>query len=226
MYRKLRAVRMISFFGLLFLICSSLGCSYRTEEALSAVTKDRDATKQALAKADVQIAQLQMENQQLKQTAHFYFDQAVSEMSAADNANTNAADHLVISKFQEVVNRFPGDPLAGAAAGRIKNLEQQIFNRDLVLGEAQAEVVRLVKICHDSSEAIVRINKRDDLLMADQFNHIAINASALLAEQKEKEPYEDVVQKAKKKAQSLLQNVPDPDGTLGQEVDACDSTDA
>jgi prophage DNA circulation protein len=209
----------------LSLICSISGCSHKTEDALAAVTKERNEGQQAFAKAQEQLAQLEAENQQLKQTAHFYFDQGTDELSKATSANTNDADRTAITKFQEVVNRFPDDPLAAIATDKIKSVEKRISERHLELEKAQAEVVRLVKTCHESTVAVQRINGRNDVLVANRWDQLAISASALLAHEREAKPYEEAAQKAKERAGALLENVPDPDKTLAQKVDGCDNTD-
>jgi len=209
----------------LLILCPLMGCDHKAEDMLVVATKERDENKQALAKAQAQIVQLQAENQQLKQTAHFYFDQATNEMNTADSTNTDTADRAVIAKFQEVASRFPDDPLAESAAGRIKNLEKRISDRDLAIQKAQAEVLQLVKTCHAASAKVRRINNSDDLLIADRFNRLAIDTNALLAHTRESRPYEEASSKAKERAQALLQNVPDPDGTLGGKVNGCDSAE-
>jgi hypothetical protein len=218
-------MKVVGALSVFLLICSNLGCSHGTEDALAKVTTEWNESKQALAKAQEQVTQLQAENQQLKQTAHFYFDEAVKQVNTADTVNTDKADRVAIAKFQEVVSRFPDDPLAEAAAGRIKNIEKRVSDRDLAIAREQAEVLQLVKICHESMAAVRSINSRDDVLIANRFDQLAISASALLAHERETKPYEEAARKAKEKAQALLQRVPDPDGTLGQKVDGCDSTE-
>jgi len=212
-------MRRITIAVLLVLVVGlSGGCDHKTEEMLAVATKERDEAKSALAKAEAQIEKLQAENLQLKQTPRFFFDQAVSEEKTADTANTSNADRAAISKFQDVVTRFPDDPLAQAATENIAKLNKRISQRDLAIQKAQGEVLRLVKTCHDATATVQRISD-NDMLMADRFNRLAINTNALL----ESSRYEKAAERAKEKAQALLQGVPDPNGALSQKVDSCDS---
>jgi hypothetical protein len=205
---------------LLFTVGLLIACSHRTEDMLAAAIKQQDEAKSALAKAEAQVKQLQEENQQLKETPRFFFDQAVSEMKNAESANTDKADRAAVTRFQEVVSRFPEDPLAQAATENISKLNKRISERDLAIQKAQVGVLRLVKTCHDATATVQRISD-NDMLTADRFNRLAINTSALL----ESSRYERAAERAKEKAQALLQGVPDPDKTLAQQVDSCDSRD-
>jgi len=206
--------------SLLLAVGLSVGCDHKTEEMLAVITKERDEAKNALAKAQAQIEKLQAENLQLQATPRFFFDQAVSEEKTADTAHTSDADRVAISKFQEVVTRFPDDPLAQAATENIAKLNKRISERDLAIQKAQGEVLRLVKTCHDATATVQRISD-NNMLMADRFNRLAINANALL----ESSRYERTAERAKEKAQALLQGVPDPNEALSQKVDSCDNRD-
>ena len=206
--------------SLLLAVGLSVGCDHKTEEMLAAAIKQRDEAKSALAKAEAQVKQLQEENQQLKETPRFFFDQAVTEMKNAESTNTDEADRAAAARFQEIASRFPDDPLTQAATENIGKLNKWINERDLSIQKAQAGVLRLIKTCHDAA-ATGRHIMDNNGLTTDAFNRLAVNSSALL----ESSRYQRAAGRAKEKAQALSQGVPDPDGTLSQKVDSCDNTD-
>jgi len=84
-----------------------------------------------------------------------------------------------------------------------------------------------VKACHDASAAVRRIssNSNENGLEVNRFNQLQLNWNALLANERQTNRYQAASDKAKEKAQALLPNVPDPDKTLAQKVDGCDSGD-
>jgi len=208
-------------------LAATTGCSKKVEEALEIAVKERDearATVSALTRekeeALGQIARLQAENQQLKLTPRYYFDLAATAQGAADAANTDEADKAAITAFQEVIRRFPEDPLGVLAADKVKELEKRIAGRVVALRRAQAEVLRLIGVCRQEAKIAEEISREH--LVFTRGNDIDLNLA--MAGTRRADPHRRAANKAKERAEELLSEVPDPGGQLADKVRGCDDT--
>jgi hypothetical protein len=211
--------------GLLLLVAGGCICfilQFRTErdnarQAIARMTQEKLKADKALSDAASDLEKLRAENIGLKLTARYYFDQAVEAMNAADKANTNQADHAAVARFREVVRRFPGDPLVGAAQQRISVLANRIFERDTAVEKAQTEVVALLRQCRNDAAIARQIRTR--ALRFNMYNELDPGSAA--AGNREAEPYDKAAKAARAKALELLKTVPDPDGALSKQVEEC-----
>lgn len=204
----------------------SIGETHRAErdEARSTITqmtRDKAMAEKTISEVKAALEQLQAENRRLKQTARFYFDQAIEAMKAADRADNNQADRAAISQFQEVTRRFPEDPLTKAAQQKTAELWKRIAGREADVKRAQGAVLRLVQQCRNEAVAAKHIHDQYPLRF-NAFNEIDLNTA--LAGSREAEPHDKAVRAAKEKAEELLRKeVPDPDGTLAKQIEGCDN---
>ena len=214
---------------------AGVGCQPDTATVDAAIAKARSEcgpvkddlgkVKQALEQArneltslKVDLSEARTENAQLKQTARFYFDQAVARMAAS---STDDGDNAAIVAFQVVMNRFPHDPLEAAAQAKISDLTLRIAGRARTLANSQAEVRKLIQTCKSNSRQGHRTSGEG--LVFNEFNQLNLNAA--LGASSRARPYEKKAQAAKESAEELLKKVPDPDGKLKEQVEHCDDDD-
>lgn len=220
-----RAVRLLECCTVTLVICAFTGCCEKAVEAeCNPMKASLESIKLELATARSEIesvrsalAASQAEVKKLKQTARYFFDVAVSEMSASDD---DAGDNDAIKAFQEVIDRFPGDLLAAEAHRKTEALQQRISGRAKALTKAQSKVRRLIKICQSSARKAERISEGG--LRFNAYNQIDMNQA--MASERRAEPLRKKAQKAKEQAEELLETVPDPDGKLKALVEDCDET--
>jgi len=210
----------------------------KTEAALGEAIKARDSVASELEKVRKQlddsqhvatslqeslnaekakVVALQAENVQLKQTPRYYFDQAVGAMKTADGADTDDADQAAITKFQEIVQRFPEDALSSAAKSKIKELNDRITGRARALAKAQQEVKRLINVCVSSSKQARRIEREG----AEYYAFHPVD-SGIVSYIRRNEELSSRIAKAKESAMKLIDSVPDPGGRLLEMIKECD----
>jgi len=223
---KNKTIRNIAI-AIVMIVCLWIGSAYWHEHdvaVLNAIYEDQSKSAAALSAAQSHLKELQVENEQLKRTAQFYFDQALNWH--AEELDTDDTDTAAIVSFKEVVARFPLDPLASAASDRIKKFENRISARAVALQRAQGEVLQLIETCRNASTNLRRINgDSGGLFYGDRFNRMQINWDVYREQQRQAEPYKDTVERSKSKARALLDHVPDPDHSLLKRVDSCASAD-
>ena len=174
-----------------------------------------DLARADLVKAKAELAAVQQENVKLKQTARFFFDQAVSKMAAS---KTDAGDQDATAAFNVVVDRFPSDSLAADAKTKVAELAARVTGRAKALVQAQADVRKLIQVCTSNAHQGQRIS-REGLVFNENNN---INLNNALGASDRAHPYEKRAQAAKEKAELLLKGVPDPDGKLADQLRRCD----
>lgn len=190
-----------------------------SQAAVAACEKDM----QALKSVQGQIDQVQPENDRLRQMPRYYFDQAVDAQLAAERSDSNDADAAAVAKFEDVLTRFPNDPLAKAARERTKALEARISARNLAIKRKQEEVVKLIQECKSSAASLWRISGNSNDLLMNGYNGPTINVDLMVRRADQARPYTQTIEKAKSRAKGLLRDLPDPDYSLSRQVENCDS---
>jgi len=185
---------------------------------LDEATKAKMAVEAEMAKLHARLAEVEAENTKLKQTPRYYFDQAVARMKASKD---DAGDNEAVTAFQNVVDRFPDDPLGTAAENKIGDLKTRIGERGRKRRQAQARVRKLIKICRRN------FRKSNEVSQGGmRFTHGGaggLDMNRLMAADRKAQPYRKKVEAAVREAEKLLAGgVPDPGGKLAAELRRCD----
>jgi hypothetical protein len=211
---------------LVVVVGSTTGCSHELEDRLAAVTKDRDDVRTNLATRDNEVTRLQTElaaaqgeNAKLTATPRFYYDDAVDKERTSDAADTDEADQAAVAAYDEVIRRFPTDPLSAEAGKRRTAVAARLQRRAAARRRAQAEVVQQIAVCkqnHAAAQASVEGSVRFT------WNN-EIDMNAMMARGRDRQPYDEAASAAKARAEELLKGgVSDPDGDLANNVSGCD----
>lgn len=176
-----------------------------------------DGCCEELEASKAALAALKEENKQLKQTAHFAFQGAIS----LTGSNSDEGDAKAIEAFQVVIDRFPTDPLASVAKTKTAELNKAIKQRAAALMATQAKVRKLIKTCQAQTAKEIRISR--DSLVFNSNNQINMNRA--MAGERRAEKHRRAAEKAKEKAEELLKSVPDPDGRLAEALEKCNESD-
>jgi hypothetical protein len=212
---------------LLLTFASALaGCTRGLEEQIAATTKEGDDFRATLATRETEAAQLHAdlaavvsENAKLKQTPQVYLDAAADKGRAADTADTDEADQAAVAAYDDIVRRYPSDPLAAEARLHRNALVGRVERRAAARRRAQAEVVRQIDICTRNHATASSMS--EDSLQYNYNNRIDMNA--VMDGMRASKPYNQAATTAKARAEELLKGgVPDPDGELAKRVSGCD----
>jgi hypothetical protein len=181
-------------------------------------TKALTAAKAALEESTAKLAAAKAANEKLRQTARYFFDQAVSLSRATDD---DAGNKSAIAAYQALIDKLPDDPLAEVSQERIAALEERMEARAQKLVADQAEVLELIASCRKSVEQADQAHKR-----SLRFNTTGdLNMASALAGNRRADKLREQAKTAKQKAQKLLESTPDPEGRLVKQIRSCDETD-
>jgi hypothetical protein len=128
------------------------------EEEVASAEKTRNAELQKKVESDEgQITQLQAENQKLKETADYYYQQGVDLQSSGNMTDAKAA-------FEAVVAKFPTSNLVGHAQQRLATVNEAIAKTeaDRAAQEKEAEATRLAEQRRQQEEQEKLTRERDE----------------------------------------------------------------
>ncbi len=121
----------------------------RANASLAEAEKALTAVKSTLEEHAERLAAATAENEKLKQTARYHFDQAVSKSQASDD---DAGNKGAIEAYQAFLAKFPNDALAEVSAQRIEALEKRIEERAKKLEKDQSAVRKLIAACRKGAK--------------------------------------------------------------------------
>jgi len=185
------------------------------DEKAAALAKAKTLEESAKAQGD-KLSALESELQGLKQTAQYQFDQATQ----AAVADTDEGDKDAIAKMEELIQRWPLDPLVTEARKRIEDYQKRGKKRADALAQAQDEVRQQIKRC-EAATAGIKASQDKSMVFDDQGE---LDVSVALAGTRKQEALKKAAGKAKAEAKRLLEEkgVPDPDGALAKAAEICD----
>jgi hypothetical protein len=185
-----------------------------TEQQLASSTEKQRAAEESAKTQAERVKTLEAELSSLKQTAQYTFDQGTR--AAVDE--TDEGDRAAIAKMEEVIDRWPTDPLAEEARKRIEDYQKRTKKRADALLKEQEEVRQQIKRCEAATAGIKA--SQDKSMVFDEQGELDVTAA--LAGTRKQEALKKAAAKAKARAKELLQTVADPDGALGKAAEICD----